>query len=380
MTTDNPFGPGGPFYEAFRRQRELAELVKRTLGPAHELRERMRDLEGSLASFRELERSGVLGTIHAAANLSAERAAALDALATPAWLLAVQQTAASVARRDPTILKTQELLAASAVSDVVTLARTFEANRSTMATVMAASQWGEQFRSLSESLAPTIAGIKLAAERARALDMLTLRATADAVAKSATMAAAEQVLKAHRLLEAMGEAQSPEQSASLFAALLSVMAAIFSGFHENTVKELRGVGSVKLLEIFMLAVAIWQFATPADLSPAQQKVVAEMQAEFESMEDKLDKILATTEAANEAYVAELPRAELRRSAAICREGQARARVLMRGEAGMLLAVKESRGRWRLVVYRDPLTDQLSEGWVHAPAVRMLDQPEELSRR
>ena len=329
-----------------------------------------------MASLRDLERSGTLASVYAAAKVDAGRAAALEAMATPAWLLAVQQTAASVARQDSGILRTQELLAQSAVSEVVKLAQTFESNRSTMATVMAASQWSEQFRSLSERFAPTIAGIKLAADRARALDMLTLRATVDAVAKSATMVAAEQVLEAHRLIEAIGQSESSEQSASLFAALISVMAALFSGFHENTVRELRGIGAVKLLEIFMLAVAIWQFAVPDDMSPAQKKVVVEMQADFESLQDKLDKILATTEAANEAYVSELPRAELKRGAAIRREGQARATVLMRGEAGMLLAVKESRGKWRLVVYRDPLTDQLSEGWVYAPAVRMLDPAKE----
>lgn len=371
MTIDNPFGPGGPFYEALRRQREWAEMVKQTLGPAHELRERIMALEAPLASFRELERSGALGTVYAAAKPNAERIAALEALATPAWMLAVQQTAASVARQDPSILKTQELLAASAVSEVVKLAQTFESNRSMMASVMASSQWNEQFRSLSERFAPTIAGIKLAAERARAIDMLTLHATADAVARRSTLAAAEQVLEAHRLIEAMGQSDSAEQTASLFGALISVMATLFSGFHENTVKELRGVGAVKLLEIFMLAVAIWQFATPPDMSPAQKKVVEDMQAEFESLQDKLDEILAATEVVNEAYVAELPRAELKRTAAIRREDRAGATVLMRGEAGMLLAVKESRDRWRLVVYRDPLTDQLSEGWVYAPAVRML---------
>lgn len=376
MTTDNPFGPGGPLYEAFRRQREWAEMVKHALGPAHELHERIKALEAPFAAVRDLERSGALGAVYSAAKLSAETRAALETMATPAWLLAVQQTAASVARQDPGILRTQELLSESVVSGVVKLAEAFEANRSTMETVMAASRWTEQFRTLSERFAPTLIGIKLAAERAWALDMLTLRATADAVAKSATMAAAEQVLEAHRLIEAIGQSESSEQSVSLFAALISVMAALFSGFHENTVKELRGIGAVKLLEIFMLAVAIWQFAVPDDMSPAQKKVVAEMQADFEGLQEKLDKILAATEAANEAYVSKLPRAQLKRSVAIRREGRAQATVLIRGDAGMLLAGKESRGRWRLVVYRDPLTDQLAEGWVYAPAVRMLDPAKE----
>lgn len=376
MTIDNPFGPGGPLYEALRRQRELAELVKVALGPTHQLREQLKALEGPLATFCELERSGTLGTVFAAAKLSAERTAELEALATPAWMLAVRQTAASLARQDEGILKTQKLLASSAVADVVKLARTIASNRSLVENLMTASKWHEQFRTLSESLAPSLAGIRLAAERAQMLDMMTLRATADAVAKSATMAAAEQVLEAHRLIQAIGQSGSSEQSASLFAAFVSVMAALFSGFRENTVNELREVGAVRLLEIFMLAVAIWQFAAPAEMSPAEKKAAVEMRADLETLQDKLDRILAANEAADEAYVSALPRAELKRSVAIRREGRAGAAVLMRGEAGMLLAVKASRGRWRLVVYRDPLTAQLSEGWVYAPAVRMLDAAED----
>ena len=45
---------------------------------------------------------------------------------------------------------------------------------------------------------------------------------------------------------------------------------------------------------------------------------------------------------------------------------------MRGEKGMLFAIKESRGKWRLAVYRDPLTDQLSEGWIYNSAIEALD--------
>ncbi|MFD1960456.1 SH3 domain-containing protein [Novosphingobium panipatense] len=59
-----------------------------------------------------------------------------------------------------------------------------------------------------------------------------------------------------------------------------------------------------------------------------------------------------------------------------REPQGKAQILMRGDAGTLLAVKDSRGKWRLVVYRDPLTDQLSEGWVFAPAGELLNIPEQ----
>ena len=57
--------------------------------------------------------------------------------------------------------------------------------------------------------------------------MATLRAGANRVAKSSAMIAAEQVLEAHRLIEAIGQADTPEQSATLFAAFVSLMGALF---------------------------------------------------------------------------------------------------------------------------------------------------------
>jgi len=98
-----------------------------------------------------------------------------------------------------------------------------------------------------------------------------------------------------------------------------------------------------------------------------------MKVDVERLQDKLDKILMADEAADESYVSGLPRAELKRATAIRREAQSKAEVLMRGVKGMPLAIKQSQGRWRLVVYRDLLTDQLSEGWVYAPVVQMFDE-------
>ncbi len=386
MTTNNPFGPGGPFNDLFKRQREQAELIKRALGPGYELQQRLKALEGPLAGMRDLQRTGtlahladlqnagVLSSARATATLHSDSIKAMQALASSSWMLALQKTAIGISQEDLGILKTQKLLAGSTGPDVLKLAKTFDANRSILETMMTASKWTEQFRTLSDRFAPSIAGIKVAAESALMLDMMTLRASAEVVAKSAVVVAAEQVLEAHRLFEAIGQADSPAQSASLFAAFVSLMAAIFARFGENTLKELQGIGAVKLIELFMLGVAIFQFAAPADMSPAEKKVVAEMKVEVETLQDKLDKILAANEAANEAYVSNLPRAELKRDAAIRREAQGNAQVLMRGATGMVLAVKQSQGKWRLVVYRDPLTDQLAEGWVYAPAVQLLDAP------
>src|SRR3546814_7974428 len=73
------------------------------------------------------------------------------------------------------------------------------------------------FRTFSERFAPSLEGIRLAAERTRLLDMTILRASADVVAKSTVAIVAEQVLEAHGLIEAIGQADSHTQGLGLFA-------------------------------------------------------------------------------------------------------------------------------------------------------------------
>lgn len=374
MKTYDPFGPGGPFHDFFRQERERAELFRRALGPGYELQQRMKELEGPLAQFKELQRNGTLGSLYATTSFHTESIEKLRALATPAWMQALQSTAIGIGRDELGILKTQRLLASTIDTDVLKLAKTFEDNRSIVQNLMTASKWSEQFKSLSERLAPNLMGIKAAAERARMLDMMTLRASADVVAKSAVAIATEQMLEAHRLIEAIGQTDSPEQGASLFAALLTVIAALFSRFGGNTINELRNIGAIKVIELLAVALAFMPLVVTPDMSPAEKQVVAEMKAEVETLKDKLDQIQAANVAANEAYVSNLARAELKRAAPIRRDGNAKAAILLKGPPGMLLAVKQSKDRWRQVVYRDPLTDQLAEGWVYAGAVQLLDEP------
>jgi hypothetical protein len=293
-------------------------------------------------------------------------------------MVALQNTARAVGRHENGILASQKQLGL-AVTEWAKIGQVFEANRPTIGALMQATRLTEQFKALSERISPNLDFVRVAAERAWSIDALTLRATAEMVARSSAAVAAEQVLEAHRLIEAIGQADSPEQSAGLFAALVSLMAALFQRFGENTIKEVSGVGAIKLFELFLVVVAVVQWIAPPDMSPAEKKIVAEMKVEIETLEQRIASLLAAHEMANEAYVGDLPRAELKRTAPIRREPQGKAPILMRGEANLLLAVKECRGKWRLVVYRDPLSDQLSEGWVYAPSVRLLDAPGDTQR-
>jgi len=388
MSNKFPFGPDSPLYEAMKLQREQSDLIKRAMGPNFALPSAIKPLPSVFTALDAVEKSGILktaamlkgtrvsDTIAAAEALRMSRVPVLKDFASTSWLLQIQRTAMGI-NRDPTgILAAQKLLIGSTIADMVKLGSMFEANRAIIGKLMAGSQVGDQIKALSERMAPSLGILKVAAERARTIDMMTLRATAEAVATSSAVVMAEQVIEAHRLIEAIGHAEDPAQSVDLLAAFMQLIGVIFSTFGDNTLKELRNVGAIALIGFIMTVYGIYKEVVPADLTPAEQKVHAEMKVQVETLQEKIDKIIAANQKADEAYVANLPRAELKRDAPIRREPQGKAQILMRGDAGTLLAVKDSRGKWRLVVYRDPLTDQLSEGWVFAPAVELLNIPEQ----
>src|SRR3546814_19706583 len=111
---------------------------------------------------------------------------------------------------------------------------------------MRISDWSSDVCSSDLRFAPSLEGIRLAAERTRLLDMTILRASADVVAKSTVAIVAEQVLEAHGLIEAIGQADSHTQGLGLFAQLLSLMRVLFDGVQANTLKERsqeRGAGT-----------------------------------------------------------------------------------------------------------------------------------------
>lgn len=369
-----------------KRQREQSDLIKRALGPGFAIQELTRKLPTGLAAFEAAENSGILKTaammkgtrigeaLAATEALRLSRLSVLKDYATPSWMMALQKTGIGINRDSTGILATQRSLVGATIPEMAKIGTLFDANRSLLGKLMATPSIGEQFRAMSGALAPQLGILKLAAERARTVDMMTLRATAGAVATSSAVIIAEQVIEAQRIIEAIGQAEDPGQGTDLVVAFMTLMSAMFSMFGENTVKELRGIGAIALISILLNFQTIYKDLTPQDLNPAEQRAHAEMVVHAETIEEKLDKILAADEAAKSAYVADHPRGELKRPAAIRREPKSKAQTLMRGDAGMEIAVKESRGKWRLVIYRDPLTNQLSEGWVFGPAIDLFKTP------
>jgi hypothetical protein len=388
MTKKFSFGATSPLDDLMKRQRDQSDLIKRALGPSFATQELMRQLPTGLAAIEAAERSGILktaalmrgtriGEVMAASEaLQQSRISLLKSYATPNWMMALQKTGSAINQDTIDILARQNALVGSTVADLAKLGDLVGTNRSLIGKLMAVPTIGAQFKALSEALSPQLGILKLAADRARMIDMMALRATAEAAATSSAVAMAGQVIEAQRIVDAIGHTDDPTQASDLVVALFTLMNAMFSMFGENTVKELRNLGGLALLGLLLNFLTIYKEITPQDLTPAEQHAHGEVVGRMKIVEEKLEEILVADNAANQAYVAIYPRGELKRIAPIRRDPQVKAPILMRGAAGMQVAVKESLGRWRLVIYRDPLTNQLSEGWIFAPAIDMYAAPKD----
>lgn len=367
MNDGNDFGFGGRYHEIFKHQRELANLIKNLGGPALELQ----GLKAALQSQSELGLH--LKNVSEIARLNVGSVKALDAIADPVWMKALRETAFNVNRQTGEMFASRKLILESMVIDSLTFSQSLKANQQALATLMSGSRLSLQLANLNGRFASDLAAIKGAVDQAWRLESISPRASADIEFKSNLLTAAEHVMEAHRLIDYVSRSQTPAEFVTYFAALVSLMAALFSQFGENTVKELQGIGAVRLIELFMLLVAIVHFATPAETSHGDSEIVATMKIEIKALRDNLTKITEANEAANESYVANLPRAELARTAPIRRDPKRISPILQHGDAGMSLAIKQKHGRWYLVVYRDPLSNQLSEGWAYSSAVQLIDK-------
>lgn len=45
--------------------------------------------------------------------------------------------------------------------------------------------------------------------------------------------------------------------------------------------------------------------------------------------------------------------------------------MLKSKAGEVVAIEKRQGRWRLAVFRDPLSNQLARAWVYETALRPL---------
>ena len=374
MSSNNPFG-GRPYSvveEAYRREKERSDLIRQALGPTYALQQQMNALKPHLGLMSQMQDTGILTAAERARKLYAEEFKSLNLLMSSQRLSGVTQAAMALSQHNDGLLSNIRNLSRSFDTGILATAKALQGSNSVLATAMATSKWQDQWKSLAEQLSPGLLALRVTAERAMMLDMATLRATAEHLQDSAVYIAAQQAIEAQELAEALTHAETPDESARLFVAFVAAISAIFNRLGENTVDELRRQGLLGLLVIAMTIMALPQLQPDPGMPPEERQAYSEIQEKVDDLQDSLRELVEAEGALSEEYVASLPRAQLARKANIRSAPSRSANPILVADAGTPIAVVQREKRWRLVVYRDPLTDQLAQGWIYETLIIMLD--------
>lgn len=289
-------------------------------------------------------------------------------LTSTAWALSVTETARSITQRSTSLVEQQRRLS----STVVDTMRAFDANRSTVWTALAAARAGDSYRRMIEDMFPTMTGFSAIAERMRLVDVMTLRASEGVVA-SATALAAEMVLETQRITEAISAAATEDEGAALFSDLFEKVADYVATLGPKTIAELNTMGLMQWtawlfgLLGFVLAIV----ALIPNPSAEQQRAITELSQKYEVLHQETDRLREAEAKASEEFLYDLPRAEIVRDATLRRKPERAGEVVLHMQAGDVVVIEKAQERWRLVVFRDPLSNQLSRAWVYHTALAPL---------
>jgi hypothetical protein len=357
--------------------------VDRILREEHERARRYDDMLGGGAAAKAIREATntkkLLGEFHKphrgvldSLEREREQQAQFRRLTSTPWALSVSETARSIVDRNAGLVDDQRRLSNSVLNTV----RAFDLNRSVMAGAIAAASAGATYRRMIEDAFPRLSALGAIAEQMRLVDAMTLRASEGAAARSSTALAAEMVLETQRIAEAILAAPSDEESVALHGKLLELVVGFVARLGPNTITELHNMGLVQWSNCFVGVLGL--LLAIAALSPGQsaeeKAAFAELNQKVEILQEETDRYHDAEGRAEEAYVAGLPKAQLVRDATFRREPRIDGAVVLKARKETVLAIEGSQGRWRLVVFRDPLSDQLARAWVYATAISPLAPP------
>lgn len=365
---NNPFGLPETAVDRFlREERERANMFKDVFaGGAVAEAIRAATLHDRLFRGVEFDKPyrGILDTL----ERDRKERERYKELTSTAWALSVTETARGITQRSTGLVEQQRRLSSSVVDTM----QAFDANRSTVATALAAARAGDSYRRMIEDMFPKMTGFSAIAERMRLVDVMTLRASEGVVA-SATALAAEMVLETQRITEAIAAAATEDEGAALFSELFEKVTAYVATLGPKTVAELNTMGLMQwtawLFGFLGFVLAI--IALIPNPSAEQQRAITELNQKYEVLHQETDRLSEADAKASEDFLDALPRAEIVRDATLRRKPERAGEVVLHMQAGDAVVIEKAHRRWRLVVFRDPLSNQLSRAWVYHTALAPL---------
>lgn len=368
---NDPFGlPESAADRIMREERKRTDFYRRFVGD-RAVAEAIREATKQQKLFRDLDYDRQVRTV--LETLKRDRASreAFTAMASTAWAQSISETARNIAQQSAGLIEEQRRLSSSVLDTV----RAFDVNRRAVASAMVALKGDRDFRQTIAGTLSELSTYGAIAEQMRLLDVMTLHAS-KGIARSATAVAAEMVLETQRIAEAIATASTEEDGAALVGELFEKLLGYLISLGPKTMNEIASMGLVGWTGWFfsLAGLVLSAMARQPNQTPEQQATVSELSQKVETLQEERRRYHEAETRADEAYVSNLPRAELARDATFRREPERSGKVVLDAPKGMVLAIEKSDGRWRRVVFRDPLSHQLSRAWVYVTAVTKLADP------
>lgn len=358
--TNDPFGPKGfDTIREFMRQRNLVEQAAfGTFGQAATIKHMIEQIDGSAGILSQLKRDPIQESL----SELRKRLRDEDGIRSTARAIHEAQCNRELALKSlgsADLLRQRDLALTAYASGIKRTAEAFARNRDMFASTLSASRSLEDITGLASSVVRRMESLRLSAQ------------LAPNWSKSLADQYIEQLGIARRVAEDLEAAETEEQRTALLTTLLMTLITIMRGFAGNTKNQLIGIGAFALLGFVADVVSLLP-EDPIGLPPAQVQMIEDTREEVRALREEHKAYRQSEDKLDEQWVADLPRAELMRNAMV-REGVGKhERVLAKLKAEAPLAIAGSEGAWKHVVYRDPLTDELAQGWVYGPLVRLLD--------
>lgn len=369
--TNNPFGfPENAAERFLREEVKRAQFYKSMIGGGA-VAEAIKQANTRQKLLRDLGMHSAVQTTLDLLEQDRANQQALKSMTSAAWALSVAETAHTISHQNADLIEQQRLLSSSVLDTV----RAFDRNRGAVATAIARAKADIDFRQMVTGTLAALSTYGAIAEEMRRLDSMTLRAS-HGVLQSATSLVAEMVLETRRIAEAIAATSGEEDSAELVGELFETILGYLVSLGPKTINEISNMGLVGWSGWFfgMVGLVLTVMAIQPNQSPQQQAAITELNQKYEELKEQQQRHNEAEALAGEAYVADLPRAELARDATFRRKPERAGEVVLKAHQGMVLAIEKSEGRWHRVVFRDPLSDQLSSAWVYATAVTPLADP------
>jgi hypothetical protein len=147
----------------------------------------------------------------------------------------------------------------------------------------------------------------------------------------------------------------------LLITFLTAVVSMLRAVGGNTRREFLGLGAIVLIGLFNDVTSLLPHDPPAGLTTAQVQMLDETHRGTMELRQQFDAYSESEGRLDEAWVSNLPRAELRRNAMLRGNPARDGKVLAKMEAEAPSAAVGAADAWTEVVVRDPLTDQLAQG-------------------